>query len=325
MLHAGPTLLSASLNHRFHVIYLRKTVRSITRQCVTCRCQAVRPQPQMMGQLPLERTTPGCVFEKVEVDYAGPFHIQYDMVRKPTLVKHMSAFLFLLPWRWSIWKLCLIWHQRPSSQLYIASLLAVDTHPSSGVIMEQISLVLTMRLKELYEFLTQQKTEGVISEFRAARNVEWRFRGPNFGGLWEAAVKSAKTHFKCIIWPVKFTWWLHNSSGSGGSMLEQQTIGSYWLSWQWRYWGTYPLHFLIGQPLCALPDSSISFRSTYLHRCWHLCQNVIRHFWQMVCWISRDSNKFNKWHYPSRNLAVGDVVLLKEASTIPTLTGHSLG
>ena len=54
LLHAGPTLLLASLSHRFHVVYLRKTVRSITRQCVTCQRQTVRPQPQMMGQLPLE-------------------------------------------------------------------------------------------------------------------------------------------------------------------------------------------------------------------------------------------------------------------------------
>ena len=41
-----------------------------------------------MGQLPLEHVTLGCVFEKVGVvDYAGPFHIKYSMVRKPTLVK----------------------------------------------------------------------------------------------------------------------------------------------------------------------------------------------------------------------------------------------
>ena len=94
LLHVGPTLLSASLNRQFHIIYLHKAVRSTTRQCVTCRRQAVRPQPQLMGQLPLERVTPGCVFEKVGVDYAGSFHIKYGMVRKPTLVKaHVCVFV----------------------------------------------------------------------------------------------------------------------------------------------------------------------------------------------------------------------------------------
>lgn len=37
LLHAGPTLLTSSLNHRFHVVGGRKIVRSITRGCVTCR------------------------------------------------------------------------------------------------------------------------------------------------------------------------------------------------------------------------------------------------------------------------------------------------
>ena len=65
LLHAGPTLLISSLNHRFHIICLRKTVRSITRQCVTCRRLTVTPHNQMLGQLPLERVTPGSVFEKL--------------------------------------------------------------------------------------------------------------------------------------------------------------------------------------------------------------------------------------------------------------------
>lgn len=80
-----------------------------------------------------------------------------------------------------------------------------------------------------------------------------------------------------------------------------------------------PGHFLIGQPLCALPDSSISFRSTSLLRRWYLCQNIVRHFWQR--WSAEylvTLNKYNKWHYPTRNLVVGDVVLLKEDSTIST-------
>ena len=65
------------------------------------------------------------------------------------------------------------------------------------------------QLKEFYDFLAQQKTEGIITEFRSARNVEWHFipeHGPNFGGLWEAAVKSAKSHLRRIMGPIKFTF-----------------------------------------------------------------------------------------------------------------------
>ena len=87
MLHAGPTLLSCSLNRRFHIVYLRKAVRAITHQCGICRRQTARPQPQLRGQLPLERVTPGSVFEKVKVDYAGPLKVKYGMVHKTHIVK----------------------------------------------------------------------------------------------------------------------------------------------------------------------------------------------------------------------------------------------
>lgn len=86
LLHAGPTLL-ISLSQWFHTVGLRKIARSITRQCVTCKHQSLRPHNQLLGQLPLEWVTPASAFEKVGVDYAGPFQIKYGHVRKPTIVK----------------------------------------------------------------------------------------------------------------------------------------------------------------------------------------------------------------------------------------------
>lgn len=71
LLHAGPTLLSASLSQRYHVIGGRNVIRSVTRECVTCRRNAAKPQSQMFGQLPIERVTPGPVFDKVGVDFAN--------------------------------------------------------------------------------------------------------------------------------------------------------------------------------------------------------------------------------------------------------------
>ena len=47
----------------------------------------MRPHNQLLGQLPLERVTPASVFERVGLDYAGPFQIKYGCVRKPTVVK----------------------------------------------------------------------------------------------------------------------------------------------------------------------------------------------------------------------------------------------
>ena len=82
-----------------------KTIRSITRGC-TRRHISARPQPQMLGQLPIERITPGPV-------YAGPHYIKYGYVRKPTVIKaYVNLFHFLL--KPSTWSLFLTSHLRHS-------------------------------------------------------------------------------------------------------------------------------------------------------------------------------------------------------------------
>ena len=47
----------------------------------------MKPQDQLMGQLPLERVSPDSVFSNVGVDYAGPFYIKLGHTRRPTIVK----------------------------------------------------------------------------------------------------------------------------------------------------------------------------------------------------------------------------------------------
>ena len=79
-----------------------------------------------------------------------------------------------------------------------------------------------------------------------------------------------------------------------------------------------PGHFLIGRPLESLPDPAFSYRSISLLRRWHLCQNLVRHFWQR--WSSEylsTLRKFTKWHHPSRNASIGDVVVLQEDGLVP--------
>ena len=90
LLHAGSSLLIASLSRRYHLVKGCSLVRSITRACVVCR-RGSRLQPQMMGQLPAERVAIGSVFEKVGIYYAGPVYTKIGSTRKPTIVKSYVA------------------------------------------------------------------------------------------------------------------------------------------------------------------------------------------------------------------------------------------
>ena len=322
LLHAGPTLLAASLCRRFHIIRCRTVVRSMTRGCVTCRRMSQKPQPPMLGQLPMERVTPDIVFNKVGIDYAGPVLVKYGMTRKPTILKaYICVFVSL-----AVKAVHLELVSDLTTEAFIAALrrfiarrgkpaLIWSDHGSNFV-------GATREIKELFDFLSQQKAQGIISDFCSMQNISWSFipeHAPHFGGLWEAAVKSTKLHLKRIVAGVKLTFEeLTTILSQIEACLNSRPLVSIGCSDDGVEALT-PGHFLIGRPLEALPDPSFSYRSLSLLRRWHLCQALVRHFWER--WSTEylsSLQKFGKWHYRSKNLAVGDVVVLREDGMVPT-------
>ena len=323
LLHAGPTFLMSSLSRRYHVIGLRKTVRAVTRQCITCKRHSIKPTNQLLGQLPAERVTSGSVFAKVGVDYAGPFQIKYGHVRKPTVLKSYICLFVCL----AVKAVHLELVSDLTTEAFIAALRRFTARRGCPSLLWSDHgtnfIGANRELRELNAFLRHQITQGAISEFCSANNIQWKFipeRSPHFGGLWESAVKSAKNHLKRIVSPVKltfeeFTTVLNqveaclnsrplvpiNSPNDDG--IEALTPG----------------HFLIGRPLTALPDPQSSYKSVSVLRRWHLCQHLVRHFWHR--WENEylaSLNKLNKWRHPSRNVTPGDIVVVQESGTVPT-------
>ena len=322
LMHAGPTLLTASLNHRYYITGCRKIVRSITRGCIVCRRTTARPKHQLLGQIPIERLSPDGVFDRVGVDYAGPFSLKYGSVRKPTLYKaYVCIFVSL-----TVKAVHLEVVSDLTTDAFIATLrrfIARRGKPSLIWSDHGTNFVGANReLKEFIAFFQHQKTQGTISDFCAVQNITWRFipeRTPHFGGLWEAVVKSMKTHLKRVVGETKLTFEEFSTVlcqveaclnsrplaplPCDGDTIEPLTPG----------------HFLIGRPLEALPDPSTSYRSISLLKRWHLCQLLVRSFWKR--WSSEYiciTRRFTKWHHPSRNLEVGDIVTLHEDNLIPT-------
>ena len=176
-------------------------------------------------------------------------------------------------------------------------------------------------LKELSDFLEHQKIQQSISEFCSTQHIKWKFipeRAPHFGGLWEAAVRSMKTHLRRIVANVKLTFEEFstvlsqiesclNSRPLVPLLCDEDGIGA-----------LTPGLFLIGKPLESLPDPAFSYCSISLLRRWHLCQALVRHFWQR--WYTEyisSLRRYTKWHNPTRNIQVGDVIL-HEDNLVPT-------
>ena len=316
LLHAGPTLLTGSLYRRYHIVGGFKTVRSITRKCVTCRKYATKPLPQMLGQLPLERITPGSVFDKVGVDYAGPLLIKYGHVRKPTIVKaYICIFVSL-----SVKAVHLELVTDLTSDAFIACLRRFIARRGLPTLIWSDNgtnfVGASRQLKEVHDFLTTNTNHEAVCNYLSTQKVEWRFipqRAPHFGGMWEAAVKSVKTHLRKILGEVKLTYeemstvlcQIESALNSRPlTPLHDNEDGIEALT---------PGHFLVNRPLQALPDAPITVRSLSLLRRWQLCQSLVQHFWKR--WSTEylsQIGKFYKWQYPTRNVQVGDLVVIKE-------------
>ena len=322
LLHAGPTLLSSSLCRRYHIVGCKRLIRSVTRGCPTCRRLSAKPSSQIIGQLPIERLTPGPVFDKVGVDFAGPIHVKYAHVRKPVIVKaYVCLFVSL-----SVKAV----HLEPVSDLtanaFIATLRRfVARRGKPTLIMSDHGTNFTganRELREMYEFLKAQVTQQTTSEFCSTQNIHWKFipeRAPHFGGLWEAAVKSMKFHFRRVVGNTRLTFEeLMTVLTQIESCLNSRPLVSLSCDDDGIEALT-PGHFLIGQPLESLPDPSHSYRSLSLLKRWYLCQSLVRHFWKR--WSDEylsSLRRHNKWKFPSRNVEVGDVVILQEGNLIPT-------
>ena len=80
LLHAGPTLVEASLARRFAIVGAQRAVHDVTRRCMVCHHVAGKPCSQLLGR-------PGLVFDRVGFDYVGPILVKSGYVRKPVITK----------------------------------------------------------------------------------------------------------------------------------------------------------------------------------------------------------------------------------------------
>lgn len=209
-----------------------------------------------MGQMPLERVTPGVVFQKTGIDYAGPVYLKLGHVRKPTTVKaYISVFV-----AFSVKAVHLELVSDLTSAAFIACLrrfIARRGKPSSIWSDHGSNFVGASReLLELTDFFQQQKTKGDISEFCTSQGIEWSFipeHAPHFGGLWESAVKSAKTHLKRILGNARLTFEEFSTVlAQVEACLNSRPLVP--LFSEDGIEALTPGHFLIGRPLESLPD-----------------------------------------------------------------------
>ena len=200
--HCGPTLLLVALGRRFNMVSARRLTRSVCSQCKICRKAAPKTLPQLLGELPAERTCTSPAFTSTGLDFAGPFTIKKGHTRKPVYLK---AYLCLF--------ICLSTkaiHLEVISDLTTASFLAglnrfisrrgypTIIHSDNG----SNFIGAKNKLQEIYNFLQSEDTDSSVHQHLLKHRITWDNipeRAPHFGGLWESAVKTMKFHLKRVV------------------------------------------------------------------------------------------------------------------------------
>ena len=316
--HCGPSTLLTHAANLYHVLGGRTLARTTCSRCITCRKQAAKASSQLLGQLPPFRVEPQQVFQNTGMDCCGPFHVRQGYTRKPVFV---NVFLSIF--------ICMATkavHLEVVSDLkteaFIASLerfvarrgLPLNLHSDNG----SNYVGAKNQLTRFYEMMNSKATKDAISHYTFRHHITWHNspqRAPHFGGLWEAAVRSAKFHLKRIVGQERLTYEeLSTVTCQVESFLNSRPLGPITSHDVEGRSPLTPSHFLIGRSAMAYPTEPVTGKPTSLQR-WDTCQKATQDFWDR--WSQeylQHLQKATKWHRKERNYQVNDLVMLTDGS-----------
>ncbi|XP_055522877.1 uncharacterized protein LOC129717059 [Wyeomyia smithii] len=197
-LHGGVSLTLAVNRNEFWPTNGRRAVRNTIHKCY--RCIRANPQPikQPIGQLPHARLSPSRPFSITGIDYCGPVFVKTPG-RKASPIKAYIA-IFVCYSTKAV-------HIELVGDLSTASFMsALRRFIARRGCPQQIFsdngtnfAGAKNELHGLYQMLTKRTENNRIANSLATEGITWHTippRVPNFGGLWEAAVKVAITHLR---------------------------------------------------------------------------------------------------------------------------------
>ncbi|XP_054086940.1 uncharacterized protein LOC128921926 [Zeugodacus cucurbitae] len=177
------------------------------------------------------------------------------------------------------------------------------------------------KLRELTEAFLAQAPE--LKRFAADEGFKFIFippRAPHFGGLWEAAVKSAKHHIVRVIGNALLTAEeLATLLAEVEAILNSRPLTP--LSQDPNDGEAFtPAHLLIGCSLRALPPEKVPVDPVRCCERWQLVCCLKQQFWRQWSKVYlRGLQERNKWLHPTRNMQLNDLVLVHEDNVPPQL------
>lgn len=322
-LHVGPQALQFLIGQTYWIISARNAIRMRTRRCVRCfRTKPLSPQP-IMAALPESRVRALRPFLHVAVDFAGHFNLKSGPTRNAKLVKaYVCVFVCM-----STKALHLELVPDLSTEAFLNALrrftsrrgLCTDIYSDNGRNFVGCNRYLT----ELSNFLKNEQNQNEINTKICQLSITWHFNPPyasHFGGIFEAAVKSMKTHLYRVIGNLTLNYDEFNTILCQiEAILNSRPLTSQSNDPADPLPLT-PGHFLIGEPLTSLPEFDCSSENPSRLVRWQIIQQAIQHFWKRwsVEYLQQLQQR-SKWflNTPESPLKEGTVVVLVDNKLPP--------
>ncbi|XP_046388550.1 uncharacterized protein LOC124157664 [Ischnura elegans] len=261
-------------------------------------------------------------FQKTGMDYAGPFNIRSHALRRTVPLKvYLCLFICMCTKAVHLEVVTDL-----SSDAFIAALtrfvsrrgLCSDLYSDCGTNFVGASTQLKRTIKNFY---SSPETQEAISYFATENCINFHFippAAPHQGGLWERAVKSAKTllirsigqtlltlqEFITLVTKVEA---MLNSRPLTPLSTDPADVSA-----------LTPGHFLIGTSMTAIPENDFAALPTNRLSRWQTVQAFSQRIWRR--WHQEYLHTLqqrSKWTRRRQNLKVGDLVAVHSPKTPP--------
>ena len=322
LLHAGPSLLLATLRQKYWILGGRNLVKSVFHKCHTCFRSKPTLVQQSIADLPASRVAPTRPFSVCGVDYCGPFFIKSPVRNRAPTKVYVAIFVCF-----STKAVHIELVSDLSTPAFIAALRRLVAR--RGQVVELNSDNATAfkgaanALHRVYQMLKVEEADRKeIFTWCSENGIRWKFippRAPHFGGLWEAAVKSAKTH-------------LLKTMGITSATYEDMLTLLAQIEMCLNSRPLTPMpddpadpevltpgHFLVGNNLQAVPEVDLKEVPDNRLSNWELTQKRVQIIWSRWYpeYLQQLQSRAKKGCNPPVKIEVGRIVVIKEDNVAP--------
>ena len=310
--HSGRQHVLSMIRQKYWIIKANSAVRRVLRGCYSCRKREAPPCEQIMADLPEDRLIPDKPpFTAVGVDFFGPFQVR----RSRSLVKRYGVIFTCLTIRAVHIEVA---HSLDTDSFLLALRRFIARRGQVQEIRSDNGTNITSGERELRESIQAWNNEK-IHEAMLQKSIKWSFNPPcgsHHGGIWERCIRSLRKILRALLQEQTT-----DDEGLATLMCEVESILNNRpltvVSDDSRDLEPLtPNHLLLLKSDAPMPPGTFQREDLFSRRRWRQVQYLADVFWKR--W-SREYLPLlqirQKWQYPRRNLAVGDIVLVVTENT----------